>query len=206
MKLKESKEDLCNNHLKIQSSLQTLINHNSLSQAYPLRPRTSSSPIHNTNNDAAATLTANTGSSTSSSSSSSSGNQVSKVGGTITLNGVQATLESVKVYNAGAYNSPNPGNEYVLVKVHLHNTSSNDETYNVNDFHLKSGTGNITDPDSLSFDSSLNGLNYGTLAANGGTADGDIVFQMKIGDHKAQLTWQPSFFQNVGDNGWILGL
>jgi Domain of unknown function (DUF4352) len=145
-----------------------------------------------------------TSSNTSSSSSSSSGNQVSKVGGTITLNGVQATLESAKVYNGGAYNSPNPGNEYVLVKVHLHNTSSNDETYNIEDFHLKSGTGNITDPDSLSFDTSLNGLNSGTLAANGGTADGDIVFQMKIGDHKAELTWQPSFFQNAGDNGWIL--
>ena len=44
------------------------------------------------------------------------------------------------------------------------------------------------------------------IAANGGIADGDIVFQMKIGDHKAELTWQPSFFQNAGDNGWILGL
>jgi hypothetical protein len=157
-------------------------------------------------NSAAATITADTGTNTSSSSSSSSGNQVSKVGGTITLNGVQATLESVKVYNAGAYNSPNPGNEFILVKVRLHNTSSNDETYNVNDFHLKSGTGNITDPDSQTFDTSLNGLNYGTLAANGGSADGDIVFQMKIGDHKAELTWQPSFFQNAGDNGWLLGL
>jgi hypothetical protein len=157
-------------------------------------------------NNAAATITADTSSSTSTSSSTNSGNQVSKVGGTITLNGVQATLKSAKVYNGGAYSSPNPGNEYVLVKVHLRNTSSNDETYNVNDFHLKSGTGNITDPDSLSFDTSLNGLNYGTLAANGGTADGDIVFQMKVGDHKAELTWQPSFFQNAGDNGWILGL
>ncbi len=156
----------------------------------------------------AGNIVTNTGSNTntSSSSSSSSGNQVSKVGGTITLNGVQATLESAKVYNGGANNSPNPGNEYVLVKVHLHNTSSNDETYNVDDFHLKSGTGNITDPDSQTFDTSLNGLNYGTLAANGGTVDGDIVFQMKTGDHKAELTWQPSFFQNAGDNGWILGL
>ena len=162
--------------------------------------------VTTTINNAAATATADTSSSTNSSSSSNSGNQVSKVGGTITLNGVQATLVSAKVYNAGAYNPPNPGNEYVLVKVHLHNTSSNEEMYNIDDFHLKSGTGNITDPDSLSFDTSLNGLNYGTLAANGGTADGDIVFQMKIGDHKAELTWQPSFFQNAGDNGWILGL
>jgi hypothetical protein len=162
--------------------------------------------VNTTINNAETTLTANTGSNTSSSSSSSSGNQVSKIGGTITLNGVQATLESAKVYNAGAYNSPNSGNEYVLVKVHLHNTSPNDEAYNVNDFHLKSGTGNITDPDSQTFDTSLNGINYGTLAANGGTVDGDIVFQVKIGDHKAQLTWQPSFFQNAGDNGWILGL
>ena len=90
--------------------------------------------------------------------------------------------------NAGAYNSPNLGNEYVLVKVHLRNTSSNDEMYNTFDFHLKSGTGNITDPDSQTYDTSLNGLSNGTLAANGGAADGDIVFQVKKGDHKAELT------------------
>src|SRR5258708_7893871 len=60
-----------------------------------------------------------TSSNTSSSSSSSSGHQVSKVGGTITLHGGQAHLETAKVYNGGAYNSPNPGNEYALGKVHL---------------------------------------------------------------------------------------
>jgi hypothetical protein len=156
-------------------------------------------------NNAAATTTANTTSNTSSSSSSSSGNQVSKVGGTITLNGVQATLVSAKTNPGGEFDTPKAGNIYVIVHVKLHNTSDQEQNYNEFDFHVKSGTGNITNQDYLSTENSSNLLNSGTLSP-GGTAEGDLVFQVKKGDHKAELTWQPSFFQNVGDNGWILGL
>ncbi len=151
------------------------------------------------------TTGSNTGSNTSSSSSSSSGNQVSKVGGTITLNGVQATLVSVKTYPGTAVDIPKAGNEYVVVHVRLHNTTDNEVDYNVFDFHTKSGTGNITDEAFVSFVNSSDQLNSGKLAA-GGSVEGDIVFEVKTGDHQAELTWQPSFFGNAGDNGWILGL
>jgi len=151
------------------------------------------------------TTTINTGSNTSSSSSSSSGNQVSKVGGTITLNGVQATLVSVKTYPGTDVDIPKAGNEYIVVHVRLHNTTDNEVDYNVFDFHTKSGTGNITDETFVSFVNSSDQLNSGKLAA-GGSVEGDIVFEVKKGDHLAELTWQPSFFGNAGDNGWILGL
>jgi hypothetical protein len=146
-----------------------------------------------------------TSSNTSSSSSSSSGNQVSKVGRTITLNGVQATLVSVKTYPGTAVDIPKAGNEYIVVHVRLHNTTDNEVDYNVFDFHTKSGTGNITDETFVSFVNSSDQLNSGKLAA-GGSVEGDIVFEVKKGDHQAELTWQPSFFGNAGDNGWILGL
>jgi hypothetical protein len=154
-------------------------------------------------NNIAATVTVDT--STSTSSSSSSDNQVSKVGGTITLNGVQATLVSVKTSPGGQYDTPKSGNEYVIVHVKLNNTSNKEQSYNEFDFHVKSGSGNITQQDYLSTENNSDLLNSGTLSA-GGSTEGDLVFQVKIGDHKAELTWQPSYFGNAGDNGWNLGL
>ena len=162
-------------------------------------------PTSTSINNAAATATADIRSSTSTSSSSNSGNQISKVGGTITLNGVQATLVSVKTNPGGEFDTPKAGNVYVIVHVKLHNTSDKEQDYNEFDFHLKSGTGNITDSTIVSFENSSDLLSYGKLTA-GGTAEGDLVFEVKKGDHKAELTWQPSFFGNAGDNGWILGL
>src|SRR6266851_3076306 len=161
--------------------------------------------VTTTINNAAATATADTSSSTNTSSSSNSGNQVSKVGGTITLNGVQATLVSVKTHPGTDVDIPRAGNEYIVVHVRLHNTTDNEVDYNVFDFHTKSGTGNITDETFVSFVNSSDQLNSGKLAA-GGSVEGDIVFEVKKGDHQAELTWQPSFFGNAGDNGWILGL
>ncbi len=135
----------------------------------------------------------------------SSGNQVSKLGGTITLDGVQATLVSAKTHQGTEFDIPKVGNEYVVVHVRLHNTTDNEVDYNVFDFHIKSGTGNITDESFVIFVNSSDQLNSGKLAA-GGSVEGDIVFEVKKGDHQAELTWQPSFFQNAGDNGWNLGL
>jgi len=135
----------------------------------------------------------------------SSGNQVSKLGGTITLDGVQATLVSAKTHQGTDIDIPKAGNEYIVVHVRLHNTTDNEVDYNVFDFHIKSGTGNITDESFVIFVNSSDQLNSGKLAA-GGSVEGDIVFEVKKGDHKAELTWQPSFFQNAGDNGWNLGL
>ena len=132
-------------------------------------------------NNANSTITANTGSNTSTSSSSNSGNQVSKVGGTITLNGVQATLVSAKTHQGTDVDIPKAGNEYIVVHVRLHNTTDSEVDYNVFDFHTKSGTGNITDESLVFFENSSDELNSGKLAA-GGSVEGDIVFEVKKGD------------------------
>src|SRR5258708_19118602 len=97
------------------------------------------------------------------------------------------------------------GNEYVIVHVKMRNTSSTEQSYNAFEFHVKSGAGNITDEQIVSFTNSSDALNSGTLSA-GGTVEGDLVFQVKQHDSKAELTWQPSFFGQQGENGWLLGL
>src|SRR5260221_544899 len=134
-----------------------------------------------------------------------SSSMIAKVGQTITLDGVQATLTSVKTHAGTDFDKPKVGNEYVIVHVKMHNTSSTDHSYNAFEFHVKSGTGNITNEEIVSFANSSNALSSGTLAA-GGTAEGDLVFQVKQHDSKAELTWQPSFFGQQGANGWLLGL
>ena len=136
---------------------------------------------------------------------SNSSNSNAKVGDTITLNDVDATLTKVKVGPVDQYSTPKPDNEFVTVHVKLSNHSGSEQTYNQLDFHVKSGSGNITDLDAATYGDGINDLGNGTLT-DGGTAEGNIVFQVKKGDHKVMLTWQPNFNDNVGDNGWLLGL
>jgi hypothetical protein len=131
--------------------------------------------------------------------------QVAKVGQTITVQDIAATLISVKLLPNDQYSPAKPGNMYIVVHVKLVNHSSGEVDYNPFDFHVKSGSGNITDEDFTSSYTGNNQLNSGKLSPNG-SVDGDIVFQTGKNDHKAQLTWQPSFFGNAGDNGWLLGL
>ncbi|SRR5258708_69472 len=134
-----------------------------------------------------------------------SSSTIAKVGQAITLDGVQATLTSVKTHAGTDFDKTKAGNEYVIVHVKIHNTSSTEHSYNAFEFHVKSGAGNITSEEIVSFANNSDALNSGTLAA-GGTVEGDLVFQVKQHDSKAELTWQPSFFGQQGENGWLLGL
>jgi hypothetical protein len=131
----------------------------------------------------------------------------SKIGETITVNGVACTFVSVMPLQAHEFNTPQAGNEYIVVRVKLVNNSGAEFDYNPLDFHVKSGSGNIKDTDFSNPQSytANNILNYGTLAV-GGSVEGDIIFQVPIGDHKAELTWQPNILGNEGDYLWSLGL
>jgi len=133
--------------------------------------------------------------------------QVSQVGGTITVNDVAVTLTSVKKLASDQYIQPKAGNIYIVVHVKMVNNSTGEVDYNPLDFHVRSGSGNITDIDFVvpSTYTANNQLNSGKLSA-GGNVEGDLIFQVRKGDHKTQLTWQPSFLGNAGDNAWNLGL
>lgn len=129
-----------------------------------------------------------------------------KVGSTITVDKVSVTLVSVKKLAADEFTKPKAGNQFIVVHIKIVNKSGSEQTYNDFDFHAKSGSGNITDSEfPPSTYKSNNILDTGTLS-NGGSVEGDICFQVGKTDHMAQLTWQPSFFDNAGDNVWNLGL
>src|SRR6266566_3796359 len=132
--------------------------------------------------------------------------QVSQVGGTITVNDVAVTLTSVKKLASDQYIQPKAGNIYIVVHVKMVNNGTGEVDYNPFDFHARSGAGNITDEEvAPSTYTANNELSSGKLSA-GGTVEGDIIFQVPKNDHKAQMTWQPSFLGNAGENAWNLGL
>ncbi len=136
----------------------------------------------------------------------STSSQIAEVGQSITVDNVATTLVSVNLLPEDQYTQPKPGNEFIVVNVQLVNKGSGEVNYNSFDFHVRSGSGNITDEEiPPSTYTANNELNSGKLSP-GGTVEGDIIFQVPKNDHQAQLTWQPNFFGNAGDNVWNLGL
>ncbi|HLZ23985.1 MAG TPA: DUF4352 domain-containing protein [Ktedonobacterales bacterium] len=148
--------------------------------------------------------TGNNGGSSNSSSSTSRG--PAKVGDTITTDDVSCTLVSVKVISGDEFIQPKAGNEFIVVHVKIVNKSSSEFNYNEYDFHVKSGSGNVTDAEFPPTTYTANNLlNNGTLT-EGGNVEGDIILQAPKGDHNADLTWTPSIFSSNTDNVWRLGL
>jgi hypothetical protein len=152
----------------------------------------------------ASAVTQDTGSS---STSSSSGNTVVNLGQTITVNDVSGTATSAQKLQADSFNIPKQGNEFIVVHVKLVNNGQSDQNYNTFDFHAKSGAGNVTDvefgtPSSYTKNSILDS---GKLAP-GGKVEGDMIFQIPIGDSKAELTWTPSFFNTSSQYAWKLSV
>ena len=123
------------------------------------------------------------------------------------MDNVACTLVSVNIIASDEFDQPKPGNQFIIVHVKIKNNNSQQTDYNSYYFHAKSGTGNVTDED---FDSpnayTANDLLNGGQLDPGGSVEGDILFQVPIGDHKSELTWQPNFFGNTTQNAWNLGL
>ncbi len=136
-----------------------------------------------------------------------SAGQTVKVGQTITLNGMSATLTGVGgplSYDAPANGQPAD----VAAHIKLVNNSNSEQSYSsLTNFHIKSGSGTITGPEIIapSMYESNDLLGSGNLLP-GGTVEGDIIFQITMGDHQAEVTWQPTPVDSDSANGWILGL
>lgn len=134
-------------------------------------------------------------------------NQIAKAGDTITVNGVSTTFVYMKTLAPDEFDTPKAGNEFIYVHLKIANKTGSEFGFDSFDYHIKSGSGNITDEELFppSSYTANDTLDSGTLA-NNGTVEGDIVFQAPIGDHQAELTWQPSFFDNADAVAWSLGL
>ncbi len=132
---------------------------------------------------------------------------VAAIGDTLIWNDIEVTLVSVKKLASDEFTRPKAGHQFIVVHLKIVNKGSSEVDYNPFDFHVKSGTGNITDEECClpSTYTANNMLDSGKLSP-GGSITGDIGFQVVKGDHAAELTWQPNILGNAGENGWLLGL
>lgn len=125
------------------------------------------------------------------------------VGDTITVDNVSCTLASATVWQA---QNPIPGTpstmEYVRAHVRLVNGTSGNVNYIWLQFHVRSSDGVII-PAARTPDS--DSLGYGELSP-GGTVEGDILLEVKQGDHGAEMTWQPNLYSNSDASAWLLGM
>ena len=129
-----------------------------------------------------------------------------KIGTTMTVDGIGCTLVSVKYLPDDGIYVPKAGNEFIVVHVKLVNNSGTDFDYNEYDFHARSSSGNVTDPEISPDTYTANDLlNSGKLSPEG-TVTGDIILQVPKGDHGAELSWQPFYNSGTTDNLWYLGL
>lgn len=130
----------------------------------------------------------------------------SKVGGTITVNGMSCTLVSVEPIPGDEFNQPKPGDTFIVVHIEIVNKSGSDYKYYQIDFQAISGTGNaIYEVFAPSTYTANNEITLGTLIS-GGTLQGDLIFEEPIGDHKAEFSWQPNSLGSPTGNVWNLGL
>ncbi len=148
--------------------------------------------------------------STSSSIFSINGTNPAKVGDTISVGSVGCTLVSVnpKPLPGDAFTIPKAGDEFIVVNVKLTNNGVSDIDYYTIDFYARSSSGNTISavsgaPSSYTSNNLLD--NNGTIAP-GNSVQGDLVLQIPIGDHNAELLWEPYWGNNSSNNLWNLGL
>lgn len=110
----------------------------------------------------------------------------SKIGDTITVNGVSCTVISTQ-------GPTNLSDGYSLVNVKIVNNSSQEINYHATDFHVVTTTGNIIDADS--YGSSLQMVN-GSLAP-GGSIEGGIGFALFDTQDITKMIWQPNGTTNL---------
>ena len=151
---------------------------------------------------------ASNGSSDGSNSTNNSNGTVAKVGQTITVasTNMACTLVSVKPLTPDEFNQPKAGHEFIYVHIKITNKGSSEQDYDQFDFHIMDGNGNITDSDFSTPKVTQQIMNYAGKLAAGGSVEGDIIFQAPIGDHKARLTWSPSYLDSSTQYMWNLGL
>ncbi len=86
------------------------------------------------------------------------------------------------------------GNEFVIINVELKNNSDETKTYNVLDFELQTGNGDIQSSGFSMYDTGSD-LDSGSLAS-GGTKTGKIVFEVPKGDNKLMMIYKGNWIDS----------
>lgn len=116
------------------------------------------------------------------------------VGEEITLDGATLIVNTVEKSTGTQYDSPQSGNEYVIVEVTIKNSGTSDLSYNPLYFSMQNSKGQITDY-SFTMVNSDTALSSGSLAS-GGEVSGTIAFEQPIDDAGLILKYEPNLFSS----------
>ena len=134
---------------------------------------------------------------------------ISRIGETIIIGNLAATLLSVEIIPADQTHQANPGDVIILARMKLTDFDGYSQYISPTDFLVATSSGHPWDYHVPSegpppWYTGGHYLPFQTLAS-GDTIIGDLIVTAPLGDHQAKLVWDLDF-RNVGDSGWILGL
>jgi len=133
---------------------------------------------------------------------------VVKVGQSLTVNGLTATLFSVEPLTGDGRINPDTGNKFMVVHIQLQNGQSTSQVYNSFDFHVFNSDNQERDVELIAPKTYTAGqqLSEDDLASND-TITGDLIIQVPVNDHHMKLGWNPSNVAPLDSTyEWDLGL
>jgi len=116
-----------------------------------------------------------------------------KVGDVIAYENREITVKSVERNWTAEYSKPDAGKEYIKVNLYIENKSDDKMSYNVFDWELQDGSGDIKSQ-AWAIGNEDN-LSSGDLA-KGGKKSGSVVFEIPKDDHDLTLHYKSSFWSN----------
>lgn len=119
------------------------------------------------------------------------------VGEPMNYEGTVVTVNSVEKRVPQSYDAIQDGYEFVVINLTFDNDSDEEISYNVMNFELQDGNGNITSAfGGGSLDDVGNTLSAGQLAP-GGTVSGNLIFEVPAGDENLILRYNASFWSDT---------
>lgn len=116
------------------------------------------------------------------------------VGEEITLDGATLIVNAVEKSAGEKYDTPQNGNEYVIVEVTIKNSGTSDLSYNPLYFSMQNSKGQITNY-TFTMVNSDTALSSGSLAS-GGEVSGTLAFEQPIDDTSLILKYEPNLFSS----------
>jgi hypothetical protein len=112
----------------------------------------------------------------------------------VEYDGLRYTVSNVRKSAGGQWNTPDAGNEYVIVTLKIVNFSDEKKSYNAFDWKMQNSKG-IEDSYTFYTNKVYQELSSGELVA-GGSFEGFIVFQQPIGDTGLKLNYYPTMLDS----------
>jgi hypothetical protein len=133
---------------------------------------------------------------------------IKPIGGTITIDGLAITLTFTEIIAGDAVVEPEPGSQFMIAHLKLSNVTTAPVDYNEYDFSVTSVKGSYHQSADVQPSTYYPGNELGSGRLKPGVIAGrDLLIQAPIGDHTAELIWDPpSVWPTQVTYGWNLGL